>query len=153
MSGSIRASLGRVLSTALGTNMMLGAVSGTACHPGGSLLKSRTGGGVAPKACHGELGIAGAGVLVWQNAVVPAQRKRLRIVMRIAPSNPGKRLWLASYQSLRRTGQCQQPHHSVRNQGVRLERVLRRRQFRKKVLPVTAVGGSLGSAQHSCLVA
>ena len=60
------------------------------------LAEIADGGGVTPRGvCHGLSGIAGAGALAWQNAVVPAQRKRLRIVMRIAPSNPGKRLWLA----------------------------------------------------------
>jgi hypothetical protein len=47
ISGSISALLKRVVSTALGTIMIFGSASGMACHPGGSLLKSRLGGGAS----------------------------------------------------------------------------------------------------------
>jgi hypothetical protein len=72
ISGSISALLERVVSTALGTIMILGSASGMACQPGGSLLKSRLGGGATTRgACDRLSALTGAGALDWQNAVVP----------------------------------------------------------------------------------
>jgi hypothetical protein len=69
---SISVFLKRVVSTGLGRIMILGAASGVACHPGGSLPKSRLAGGAGNSGVRARFSaVTGAGMLDWQNAVVP----------------------------------------------------------------------------------
>src|SRR5277367_4645354 len=72
ISGSIPALIKGVASTALGTIIICGSASGIACHPGGSLLKSRLGEGASTRGVRARLSaVTGAGTPDWQSAVVP----------------------------------------------------------------------------------
>ncbi len=100
---SISVLLKRVVSTGLGRIRILGAASGMACRPsgtgmafqpGGSLLKSRLAGAAGNSGVRARFSaVTGAGILDWQNAVVP-QRNRLKMVTRIGP--PSRKLLVSS---------------------------------------------------------